>query len=64
MTDNQQTPLLIDLMDEFARKMAKLLAELKTNNKVELQALRSEIRELRAQLVDVETASCLNLART
>ncbi|KAG5544213.1 hypothetical protein RHGRI_016834 [Rhododendron griersonianum] len=64
MTDNQQTPPPADLMDEFARKMAKLIAELKTNNQAELQALRSEIRKLRAQLVDVETAFRLNIART
>ncbi|KAG5544154.1 hypothetical protein RHGRI_016785 [Rhododendron griersonianum] len=64
MTDNQQTPPPADLKDEFARKMAKLIAELKTNNQAELQALRSEIRKLRAQLVDVETAFRLNIART
>lgn len=64
MANNQQNPFPTDLMNEFANKMAKLIVELKQDNKAELHALRSEIQELRAQLVDVETASRLNLVRT
>ncbi|KAI8559436.1 hypothetical protein RHMOL_Rhmol04G0173700 [Rhododendron molle] len=44
--------------------MATLIAERKKDQQAELQALRSELCELRAQMVDVETASCLNLAKT
>ncbi|KAG5553076.1 hypothetical protein RHGRI_011066 [Rhododendron griersonianum] len=44
--------------------MAMLIAELKKDNQAELQALRGELRELHAQMVDMETASHLNLART
>ncbi|KAI8542670.1 hypothetical protein RHMOL_Rhmol08G0156400 [Rhododendron molle] len=64
MADNQQAPPPTNLMDEFARRMAKIIAELKKDHKAELQALRSEIRQLRAQLLDVETTSRLYLART
>ncbi|KAG5523822.1 hypothetical protein RHGRI_030723 [Rhododendron griersonianum] len=64
MANNQQDPLPADLMNEFANKMAKLIAELKQDNQAELQSLRSEIKELRTQLVDVKTGSRLNLART
>ncbi|KAG5535942.1 hypothetical protein RHGRI_023654 [Rhododendron griersonianum] len=64
MADNQQAPPPADLMDEFARRMVKLIAELKKDHQAELRALRSEIRQLRAQLVDVEAASRPCLART
>ncbi|KAG5557835.1 hypothetical protein RHGRI_007915 [Rhododendron griersonianum] len=64
MADNQQAPPLANLMDDLAQKMAKIIAELKREHQAELRALRSEIRQLRAQLVDVETTSRLCLART
>ncbi|KAG5565899.1 hypothetical protein RHGRI_001723 [Rhododendron griersonianum] len=44
--------------------MATLLAEFKKDQQAELQALRSKLRELHAQMVDVETASHLNLDKT
>ncbi|KAG5557582.1 hypothetical protein RHGRI_007733 [Rhododendron griersonianum] len=64
MANNQQSPSFATLMEEFASKMAILLTEFKKDQQAELQALRSELRELRAQVVDVETTSHLNLART
>ncbi|KAG5552545.1 hypothetical protein RHGRI_010579 [Rhododendron griersonianum] len=64
MANNPQNPSLAALMEDLANKMASLIAKLKKEHQPELQALRCELRELRAQMVDVETASRLNLAKT
>ncbi|KAG5565475.1 hypothetical protein RHGRI_001383 [Rhododendron griersonianum] len=64
MAANQQNPSLSAVIEDLASKMAILIAELKKDHQAELQALRHELRELRAQMVDVETASRLNLAKT
>ncbi|KAG5565903.1 hypothetical protein RHGRI_001727 [Rhododendron griersonianum] len=58
MANNQRNPSLAALMEEFASKMATLFVEFKKDNQTELQALRSKLRELRAQMVDGGRGDC------